>query len=52
MKQVSILKLREKVSQYRVFSGSYFHVFSLNTGKYGPEKAPYLETLFAQCTSF
>ena len=27
-----------------VFSGSYFPVFGLNTGKYGPEKTPYLGT--------
>ena len=32
-----------KVSKYGVFSGPYFPVFGLNTGKYGPEKAPYLE---------
>ena len=33
-----------KVSKYGVFSGPYFHVFGLNTGKYGPEKTPYLGT--------
>ena len=27
-----------------VFSGPYFPVFSPNTGKYGPEKTPYLDT--------
>ena len=27
-----------KVSKYRVFSGPYFPVFGLNTGKYRPEK--------------
>ena len=32
---------------YGVFSGPYFPVFSLNTGKYGPEKTPYLDTLHA-----
>ena len=26
-----------KVSKYGVFSGAYFPVFGLNTGKYGPE---------------
>ena len=30
------------MSKYGVFSGPYFHVFSPNTGKYGPEKTPYL----------
>ena len=33
----------------RVFSGPYFTVFGLNTGKYGPEKPPYLDTLHAVC---
>ena len=31
------------MSKYVVFSGPYFLVFELNTGKYGPEKAPYLD---------
>ena len=31
-----------KVSKYGLFSGPYFSVFSSNTGKYGPEKTPYL----------
>ena len=35
------------LSKYRVFSGPYFPVFSPNTGKYGPEKAPYLDTFHA-----
>ena len=35
--------LRE-VSKYGVFSGQDFPVFSLDTGKYGPEKTPYLNT--------
>ena len=26
------------MSKYGVFPGRYFHVFRLNTGKYGPEK--------------
>ena len=33
-----------KVSKYRVISGPYFPVFGLNTGKYGPEITPYLDT--------
>ena len=36
-----------KVSKYGFFSGPYFSVFSLNTGKYGPEKTPYLDTFHA-----
>ena len=33
-----------KVSKYGVFSGPHFPAFSLNTGKYGPEKTPHLDT--------
>ena len=33
-----------KMSKYGVISGSYFPVFGLNTGKYGPEKTPYLDS--------
>ena len=33
-----------KVSKCGVISGPYFPVFSPNTGKYGPEKTPYLVT--------
>ena len=40
------LTLRE-VSKYGVFSSPYFPVFELNTGKYGPEKPPYLDTFRA-----
>ena len=36
-----------KVSKYGDFSGSYFPVFSPNTGKYRPEKTPYLDTFNA-----
>ena len=36
-----------KVSKYGVFSGPYFLVFSPNTGKYGPEKTPYMDTFHA-----
>ena len=35
------------MSKYGVFSGPYYSVFGLNTGKYGPEKAPYLNTFHA-----
>ena len=33
-----------KVSKYGVISGSYFPVFRLNIGKYGPEITPYWDT--------
>ena len=33
--------------KYGVISGSYFPVFSPNTGKYGPEITPYLDTFHA-----
>ena len=36
-----------KNAKYGVFSGLYFPVFSPNTGKYGPEKTPYLDTFHA-----
>ena len=36
-----------KVSKYGVFSGRHFLVFSPNTGNYGPEKNPYLDTFHA-----
>ena len=35
------------MSKYRVFSGLYFPVFSPNTGKYGPEKPPCLDSFHA-----
>ena len=38
-----MIYIAQKVSKYGVFSGPYFPVFGLNTGKYGPEKTPYLE---------
>ena len=31
-------KYKSKLSKYGVFSGPYFPVFGLITGKYGPEK--------------
>ena len=36
-----------KSVQIGVFPGPYFPVFSRNTGKYGPEKTPYLDTFHA-----
>ena len=36
-----------KVSKYGGFSGTYFPVFGLNAGKYGPEKTPYLDIFHA-----
>ena len=36
-----------KVSKYGTFSGPYFPVFGPNTGKYGPEKTPHLDTFHA-----
>ena len=35
------------MSKHGVFSGRYFTVFGLNTGKYGPEQTPYLDTFHA-----
>ena len=35
------------MSKYAFFSGSYFLVLRLNTGKYGPEKSPYLDIFHA-----
>ena len=32
------------MSKYGVISGPYFPVFGLNTGKYGPEITPCLDT--------
>ena len=37
----------QKVPKYGVFSGPYFPVFELNTGKYGRDKTPYLDTFHA-----
>ena len=36
-----------KSVQIASFSGPYFPVSSPNTGKYGPEKTPYLDTFHA-----
>ena len=35
------------MSKYGVFPDPYFPIFSPNTGKYGPEKTPYLDTFHA-----
>ena len=37
-----------KVSQYGVFSGPYFPVSGINTGKCGPEKTPCLDNFYAE----
>ena len=36
-----------KVPKYGVIPGTLFSVFSPNTGKYGPEITPYLDTFHA-----
>ena len=33
--------------QMRSISGPYFPIFSTNTGKYEPEKTPYLDIFYA-----
>ena len=43
---VSAKKHCVKSVQIRVISGPYFPVFGVNTGKYGPEKTPYLYTFY------
>ena len=35
------------VSKYGVISGPHFPLFGFNTGKYGPEITPYLDTFHA-----
>ena len=40
-----------KTVQIRSFSGPYFPVFSPNTGKYGSEKTPYLDTFHTAASS-
>ena len=35
---IRTINTARKVSKYGVFSGPYFSVFGLNTGKYGPKK--------------
>ena len=43
----NIIKHCVESVQIRSFSGPYFPVFGLNTGKYGPEKTPYLDHFHA-----
>ena len=54
IKKCSLLNITTwKVSKYEVFCGRYFPVFSPNTGKYGPEKTPYMATFHAvHCLMF
>ena len=37
-----------KWSKYVIFSGPYSPVFTSNTGKYGPEKSPCLDTFYTE----
>ena len=46
MKGLSCWFTARKMSKYGVFSGPYFPVFGLNTGTYGPENTPFLDTLY------
>ena len=43
--RILIFSLRE--NKYEVISGPHFPVFNPNTGKYGPEITPYLDTFHA-----
>ena len=45
--EIIYIHTAQKGSEYRVFLSKCFPVFSLNTGKYGPEKTPYLDSLYA-----
>ena len=47
IKKSNLINIAWKVSKYEVFSGPYFAVFGLNTGKYRPEKTSYLDTFHA-----
>ena len=40
------------MSKYAVISGPYFPVVNPNTGKYGPEITPYLDTFDAVVLKF
>ena len=44
---IIIINTAWNVFKYGVISGPYFPVFSPNTGKYGPEIPPYLDTFHA-----
>ena len=46
----SIKKHCVKKSKYGIFSAPHFPVFRLSTGKYGPEKTPYLDSFHAVTT--
>ena len=41
---MAVICAEQKMSQYGVFSGLYFPVFSPNKGTHGPEKTQYLNT--------
>ena len=43
----SLLQCVKSVQIQSFFSGQYFPVFGMNTGKYGPEKTLYLDTFHA-----
>ena len=45
--RLALMNTPWKSSKYRVYSGRYFPVFGLSTGKYGPEKIRYLDTFRA-----
>ena len=47
MQRMCTFALREKCPN---ISGPYFPAFGLNTGKYGPEIPPYLDTFHAGVT--
>ena len=46
-KNICLVERCMKSVQIRSFSGPYFPLFGLNTGKHGPEKTPYLDTFDA-----
>ena len=50
-RSVTHTTLREKAPNTEFFSGLYFPVFGLSTGKYRPEKTPYLDTFHAVTTA-
>ena len=50
-KQINYPKSKKhcvKSVQIRSFSGPYSPIFGLNTGKYGPEKTPYLDSFHTE----
>ena len=46
-KLFSVSRALSEVSKYGFFSGPYFRVLGMNTGKYGPEKTACLVTFHA-----